>query len=358
MGKIRDTPGTGYVPQTEVKLYFPRLIMAVYIITMLFTVMNGCTRGRHEADIEGISLDIEIRRLDRDLFAIDIDSIQYHLARITKNYGDFFDIYNHLIIRIGDARSAAYEQQLRRFLTDIDIYRLQKETQAVFPDLDDITSEIEKSFRRYKYFFPGYPVPRVYTFISGFNQSVVVADSILAIGLDKYLGPDHSFYSQLQLPLFQRNKMYPAKIPADGLIGWAMTEFEFNDEKDDLISNMIYQGKMLYFADRVLPDHHDTIKTGFSRKQLEWCKKNERQMWTYLVENKILFSTDAKTIDSFINEGPFTSVFPRESPARAAVWLGWRIVENYMRRNPHITLEQLMLEHDYHLILNNARYRP
>jgi hypothetical protein len=358
MGKITNTPLTDNISPAEVMLHLPRLIIAVFVLTMLFSVTNGCAGGRHEADIAGISVDIEIRRLDRDLFTIDIDSIPYHLTRITKNYGDFFDIYNHLIIRIGDIRSASYEQQLRRFLTDFDIYRLQKETQAVFPGLDDITSEFEKGFRRYKYFFPGYPVPRVYTFISGFNQSVVVADSILAIGLDKYLGPDHIFYSQLQLPVFQRNKMYPGKIPADGLIGWAMTEFEFNEEKDDLVSNMIYQGKMLYFADRMLPDHHDTIKTGFSRKQLEWCKKNERKIWTYLVENKVLFSTDAKTIGSFINEGPFTSAFPRESPARAAVWLGWRIVENYMRRNPHITLEQLMLEHDYHLILNNARYRP
>jgi hypothetical protein len=358
MGKTTGIHGTGDVPPTYTRLFYPRLIIAAFTIIMLFSLISGCSRGHHEADIKGISLDIEIKRLDRDLFTIDIDSIPDQLTRITNNYGDFFDIYNHLIIRIGDVRSAAYEQQLRRFLTDFDIYRLHKETQAVFPDLNDMASEIEKGFRRYKYFFPGYPVPRVYTFISGFNQSVVVSDSILAIGLDKYLGPDHQFYSQLQLPIFQRSKMYPAKIPADGLIGWAMTEFEFNEEKGDLISNMIYQGKMLYFADRVLPDHHDTIKTGFTRKQLEWCKKNERQMWTYLVENKMLFSTDAKTIGSFVNEGPFTSGFPRESPARAAVWLGWQIVENYMRRNTHITLEELMLERDYHMILNNARYRP
>jgi hypothetical protein len=258
----------------------------------------------------------------------------YQLTRIKEKYGDFFEIYNHLIIRIGDTGSPAYEQQLRRFLTDFDIYRLRNETRAAFPALDDIESEIEKGFRHYMYYFPGYTVPRIYTFISGFNQSIVVADGILAIGLDKYLGPDHKFYSQLQLPLFQRNKMYADRIPADCLTGWAMTEFEFDEGKDDLLSNMIYQGKLLYFADRMLPHQHDTIKTGFTKAQLEWCRKNERQMWTYLVENKLLFSTDSKIIGTYINEGPFTSGFPRESPARAAVWLGWQIVDSYMRRTP------------------------
>lgn len=338
------------------KLSFLRKLPAG--ILMLFILMSGCSTDRPEADIEGIELDMEILRLDHDLFKIDIDSIGNQLPHIKEKYGDFFDIYNHLIIRIGSPRSNAYEQHLRRFLTDHDIYRLNRETENIFPDLSDLENELEKAFKHFVYYFPGYPVPQIYTFISGFNQSVVVAEDILAVGLDKYLGRDHKFYSQLQLPLYQRNKMYPEKIPADCMIGWAMTEFEFDDDNENLLSHMIYEGKLLYFADRVMPWQHDTLKTGFTSAQLQWCRKNERQMWTYLVENKKLFSTQSRTIGSFINEGPFTSDFTRESPGRAAVWLGWQIVDSYMNRNNQISLQELMLNTDYQGILNNARYRP
>ena len=108
----------------------------------------------------------------------------------------------------------------------------------------------------------------------------------------------------------------------------------------------------------MLPQQHDTLKTGFSLSQLEWCRRNEIMMWTYLVENKLLFSTDMRTIGRFINAGPFTRDFSRESPSRAAVWLGWQIVRSYMNRNRDVTLEELMLDNDYQGLLNLARYRP
>ncbi len=343
----------------EIKhISFPLITRQAGLLLLLLMFLSGCSSARDDVDIDGIDLSIEIFRLDRDLFKIDIDSIDQQLPVLEDKYGDFFEIYNHLIINIGTPRSPAYEQSLRRFLTDFDIYRLHNEVETVFPDLSDIENEIEKAFKRFVHYFPGYPVPQIYTFISGFNQSVVAAENMLGIGLDKYLGRDHIFYSELQLALFRRSVMYPEKIPSDCLIGWAMTEFEPDEGDDSLLSHIIYQGKLLYLADKVLPHQHDTLKTGFTLSQLEWCRRNERHMWTYLVENKLLFSTDARTTGSFINEGPFTSGFSRESPARAAVWLGWQIVNSYMQRNSHVSLENLMLDTDYQGILHNARYRP
>jgi hypothetical protein len=342
--------------------YIPRsrkliALLSGLAIAVVFS-LSGCAGRRSEINIDDIPLKVEILRLDRDLFGIDIDSIPQQLPYIKDKYGEFFEIYNHLIIRTGSTGSPAYAQHLRRFLTDFDIHMLNREVEMIFPDLSLMESEIEKAFKRFTHYFPGYPVPQVYTFLSGFNQSIVAADNILGIGLDKYLGRDHKFYGQLQLSGFQRDKMYPEKIPADCMIGWAMTEFEFDEGAGDLLNHLIYHGKLLYFADMVLPHQHDTLKTGFTLAQLEWCKRNEKHMWVHIVENRLLFSTDMRTINGFIGEGPFTSAFSRDSPARAAVWLGWQIVKSFMQRNSHYTLEDLMLETDYQAILKNARYRP
>lgn len=343
----------------KVKLKFKdcRLICTGIILLILFS-MPGCYSDHKRTDIEHIDLEIDIKRLEKDLFEIDIDSIPHEIKPIERKYGEFFDIFNNLIIRIGSPRSPAYEENLKSFLTDFDIYRLYNEVETVFPGIETTEEELETGFRYFLNYFPGYPVPQIYTFISGFNQSVVTADSILAFGLDKYLGRDHRFYSELQLPIFRRKNMYPEKIPSDCIIGWAMTEFEFDESDENLIGHMIYHGKMLYFANLVLPHQHDTLKMGFTNDELEWCRNNESNMWTYLVENKLLFSTDAITIGQFINDGPFTSGFSRESPARAAVWLGCQIVNSYMKRNGHVTPEELMLDTDYQSLLNSARYKP
>lgn len=348
--------------QKKVKLKFLdyRLIYAICAVMIFLTLisMPGCSSEHKQADIEHIDLEIDIKRLEKDLFEVDIDSISTEVKSLESKYGDFFDIFNNLIIRIGSSGSPAYEDHLKGFLTDFDIYRLYNEVETVFPEIETTEKELETGFRHFLHYFPDYPVPQVYTFISGFNQSVVTADSILAFGLDKYLGRDHRFYAELQLPVFRRKNMYAEKIPSDCMIGWAMTEFEFDESDENLLGHMIYHGKMIYFANLVLPHQHDTLKMGFTYDELEWCRKNENNMWTYLVENKLLFSNDALTIGQFINEGPFTSGFSRESPARAAIWLGWQIVNSYMERNGHVSPEELMLEDDHQRILNSARYKP
>jgi len=121
---------------------------------------------------------------------------------------------------------------------------------------------------------------------------------------------------------------------------------------------MIYRGKTMYFTSAMLPDQPDTINWGFSARNLEYCVENEKAMWTQLIEKKYLFNTDRFTIDKFILEGPYTKDFGRESPARAAVWIGYKIVSAYMAKNSDITLPMLMAEKDYMKILNQSSYNP
>jgi len=71
-----------------------------------------------------------------------------------------------------------------------------------------------------------------------------------------------------------------------------------------------------------------------------------------------LFKTDYMTINKLTKDAPFTSYFPRESPGRAANWIGWQIVRKYMERHKDITLSQLMKETRYQKILDGSAYDP
>jgi hypothetical protein len=121
---------------------------------------------------------------------------------------------------------------------------------------------------------------------------------------------------------------------------------------------MLYNGKIIYFTKALLPEESDSLIIGFSKYQMEWCKANEEKMWTYLVENKKLFSTDLLTISKFVNPAPFTKDFTNQSPGRAAVWIGYQIINRYMAKNSEVTLQQLMLDKNYKEILRKSKYRP
>ena len=91
---------------------------------------------------------------------------------------------------------------------------------------------------------------------------------------------------------------------------------------------------------------------------MDFCKVHEKRMWEYLIENKKLFVTDGFILNQFINDAPFTKDFSQDSPGRAAVWIGYRIIDSYMKNNRNVSLNDLMRETDYQKILNLSKYNP
>ena len=222
----------------------------------------------------------------------------------------------------------------------------------------DLDNEFTDAFKRYHFYFPEKYIPTIYSFVSGFNQSVVLADSMLGIGLDRYLGVDCEYYIRLGIPKYSIHEMHRKKITSDCMRAWAIGEFPFNDSIDNLVNNMIYEGSLMYFTKKMLPDQPDSLIFGFTPKQMKWCEKNEKEIWTYLIENKMLFITESFIVNKFVNSAPFTSGFSQESPGRAVVWLGYRIVNSYLENNKQVTFQQMMRNRNYQSIFSQSKYRP
>jgi len=328
-------------------------------LAILLTIISSCKqKEKFDIDTSKINLELNIKRLDKDIFEIDPGNLDVELPQLIEEYGEFYELYSIRIINLGNPYQENYSELLTGFITDYTMNKVYEKTMEVFPNVNYIETSLKKAFKRYKYFFPERIVPEVYTYIGGFNQSMVVSDSILGIGVDKYLGKDCEFYDRLGIANYLQNNMNPENIPTDAIRAWALTEFTYNDSIDNLVNNIVYQGKIHFFLDAMFPKVLDSLKIGFTSDEMLWCIKNEKQMWNYLIENKLLFSTDYMTINQHINPAPFTSGYPNESPGRASIWLGWQIVRKYMQRNPEISLNELMLNNDYQEILSESRYEP
>ena len=152
--------------------------------------------------------------------------------------------------------------------------------------------------------------------------------------------------------------MHKDKIVSDVAYAWGITEFENTGKATTLLDNMIYHGKLMYFVDALLPEMDDSLKIGYTGLQIDWCKRNEAQMWSQLIEYKMLYSNKRMDIIRYINNSPTTSGFPLESPGRTGVWIGWQIVREYMNKFPETTLPELMQNNDYQQILNDSKYFP
>ncbi|MGZ3009879.1 hypothetical protein AAER19_04910, partial [Pseudomonas aeruginosa] len=56
-----------------------------------------------------------------------------------------------------------------------------------------------------------------------------------------------------------------------------------------LIERMIESGKRLYLLDAFMPDVADTLKNGYTQTQYEDCLNNEKNIWTFFVQNNLLY---------------------------------------------------------------------
>ncbi|OFY57440.1 MAG: hypothetical protein A2Y87_03665 [Bacteroidetes bacterium RBG_13_46_8] len=335
-----------------------RKLLCICFAGLVMMLLIACRPDQPDRQMTSSGFSVSVERFDQDLFSGDPAKMDSIIPFLQNRYGLFFELFTRRIIAIGDTGTPGFKSRLQSFVTNYDNYSAYRKVQQLYPGPGNLEKKLTEAFRHYLQYFPDKKVPRIVAFVSGFNYSVVSDSGLLGIGLDKYLGPEEEYYRRYGIYNYLRVNMHADKIPSDCMRLWAETEYAYNDSVNNLLSRMIYEGKVMFFVRAMLPDDPDSLLWGFSGPQMNFCIRNEKQMWTYLVEYKQLFLTDRFTIDKFTLEGPFTSGFSPESPGRAAVWIGYRIVEKYMKKHKNLSLEALMKEDDYQKILTLSGYNP
>lgn len=332
-------------------------LIRLFPIFLIFFLFTNCKNDKFDIDVSNINQEIKVKRFENDLMKINSDNLDNDILNLEKEYGNFFQLFNSKIINIGGTNQKSYSEYIQKFISDEVINEIYNEVSKKYNDFSKYEKELTESFKRVKYYFPERNIPNFYSYISGFNQSIVVTDEFIGIGLDKYLGSQSNFYKQLSVPIYLRFKMNESRIVPDCIYAWCTSNFEYNDKNDNVLNRMIYYGKIMYLIDALMPNYNDSLKISYNSNQIKWSQANEKNMWTYIVENKILLSSDMLTIKKLFDEAPYTSFFPKNSPPKAGIWIGWQIVRSYMENN-NVSLQELMNNDNYQEILNSSGYSP
>jgi len=325
----------------------------VHIVFYISLFIAGCKSDKRNVDVSASKVQITADRFEADLEK-NTDNISF----LRNKYGSFFDLYTYQLLKLGTPDTTLLKTRLSDFVHDPDISNVTADTKKEFSDFKPVDEKLTDAFRHYNYYFPKKNIPRVVTYVSGFNYAVVCADSVLGIGLDMYLGSDSKYYPSLQMPEYKMRKMRKEYIAADAMRGWAQSEWEQDAAQTDMLSQLIYLGKIQYFLDLMMPEVSDTIKFGYTAKQLEWCTASEKSIWSFWIDHKLLFSTEASLIGKYVNDGPTTNGFPKESPGNIGAWIGFRMVRAYMDKHAGISLAELMADNDSQKIFRESNYKP
>ena len=336
----------------------------IYLFFFICLAVLSCNQTKSRPDISKIKVNTSIERFDKELNQLKPDSLQEPTKRLRKKYGRFYDDYIERILTVGSARDTNYYENLSVILQNPDYLELSTTVNQTFPDLKKQESELNLAFRHIRYYYPKQKFPRIISFISGFAVQTPLGNDYIGIGLDMFLGNNGDrFYPAIRqsIPQYISRRFRPEYITPRIVETLAREEmFPENDDSPTLLSKMIYNGKILYFMDAVLPETSDTLKVGYTKEQLQWCRDYQGDIWAYFLQNELLYEADYMKIQKYLTEAPFTPGLGENSDSapKLGVWTGWQIVKAYMERKPEITLQQLMLEMDSQKILAESKYKP
>ena len=295
-----------------------------------------------ETEISRIEVDFNVERFDK-LFA---KTTEAELPKLKKAYPFLFPK------RIADSVWV-------EMLSDTLQQEILREVDKKFADFDKVEVEVYKFYQHLKYYDKVFTEPRFITVINNvdYRESIVVTDSIALVALDNYLGEDHYFYDFISVYL--RKNFTPEAISVNLAEAYAK-KYAFQTSRKTLLDEMIYFGKLLYFKDVMIPFKTDYEKIGYTPEELNWAKANEAQVWSYLVDGELLFSTDNTLPARFITPAPFSKFYleiDNESPGRIGQFIGWQIIRAFMEQNKEADIFEMMHKSSQE-IFDNTKYKP
>lgn len=297
----------------------------IFVILSLIALFFGCKEDdKVEKEIAKLNVEISISRFDRE-FA---EAKPENLNALRGKYPYLFP-----------APDSVWTKKMQDTLQIEVLYEVGSE----FQNFDTETKQLEDFYRHVKYYFPTYEIPHIITVTNDvdYNNRIILADSLLFIGLDNYLGQEHNFYGGIQRYISQgMDKKYIVSDIASTFANKAVPK----PRERTFLAQIIYYGKELYLKDKLMPNTPDGIKIGYSQEQLDWAMANEEPIWRNFIEQEYLYNTDNELAKKFLEPAPFSKFgleLDQEAPGRLGRYIGWQIVKSFVE-NTDLSVLQLM----------------
>lgn len=234
---------------------------------------------------------------------------------------------------------------------------LAMETTRVFGDLSDLKAQFQEGFSNIKAYYPDFKIPRVEAVISGLDSDLFVSDSVIVVSLDYYLGKNAKYrpktYEYL-LRKYEPEDIVPSILLLHGI--GAVNKTNLNDKT--VLAEMIAYGKAFYYAKRMLPCTPDSVFIWYSADEIKGARENEDLIWARLIQDKVVYSTSMIDKRNYLGERPFTIQVGEKCPGRIGQWVGWRIIKEYMKNHPDVSLTELMAMDNAQQLFKESGYKP
>ena len=340
-----------------------------YILIAL--VMLFSCKDKDIPDVSGIKVDLTVKRFEQDFFAVDTTRLLESLNQLHRKYPAFLPDFatNILGLPPGSGADPVSLELTKQFIRD---YSAVKDSaDKVFRNFDRIGDEVKQGLRFVKFYFPSYKQPaNLVTFIGPMDafyeasmggDGDVITQEGLAVGLQLHLGRNFSMYhsemGKSLYPEYISRRFTPDYIAVNCMKNIIDDLYQEKMSSKPLVEQMIELGKRMYVLEKIMPNTPDTLRFGYTGRQLKGCLASEGSIWNFFLTNNLLFNTERDITKEYVTDGPHTPSISQDAPGNIGLFVGLQIVKKYLSKNKSLTLPQL-LGTDARKIFEESKYKP
>lgn len=188
------------------------------------------------------------------------------------------------MLQLGTITDANISNRFLMFFQDSTLQALIADAEAEYANMDDINKELKKSFGRLQDWLPEIKQPVFYAQIGALDQSIVIGESSVGISLDKYMGSKYPLYKKYYNAQ-QRSTMNRNNIVPDCLTFYLLSIYPMDDfDNRPQLDRDLHMGKIMWTVNRAM--NREVFNTRYVKTINDFVKRNPRITVKQLLEDE------------------------------------------------------------------------
>ena len=327
------------------------IALNILVLTVLFFFSCSSDKCEDLPDTSMIKLEVKAERLDKELSLVK-----------TKDQLSQFFLKHPEVKKVFSAEEYANDSvfinEFFKIISNSFVDTVFQDVSKVFPSSEELDEQLTTAFKNLKFYYPSLQLPKIRTVASGFfTPDFYISDSVIYIALDYFTGPDGHYSPPGEPDYIVRRYRKEYIVPT--LVRVISTALNATEDADKtMLGEMIYWGKSYYFVNKILPCTPDSLIIGYSDKQLRSAAANQETIWSHFVEKQLLFETSHFQKTKYIGDRPYIAEISAKCPGRIGQWLGWKIVNKYVKEQDNLKLSDLMAVKNAQDLFNKSKFKP
>jgi len=326
-----------------------------YCFLILLFNLTACKNSYQSPVLTAPAFSLKVERIDTALFQLDSLGLQQNGRALQKKYSFIKEVFLSNILLLDS-------NQGDREVTN-ELYSFVKAYQPIYKETKKMNlvaiaqPQLQQLFTYFHYYFPSYHLPSTLIYfigpLEGFANTM--GDDDMAIGLQMYMGASSPWYQSSKVqglyPNYMSQRFTPDFIPimaaqnlwmdmqaASSMIKNTPSSFS---SSINFMQQMVQEGKKIVTLQKLLPQSKIENILGYTTAQWQHIQESESDIWKYILKMNLLYSKDPKLLKNMMEEGPFNIYFGNEIPANVGSYLGYQIVQSWLKQQSPIKQDDL-----------------